>query len=148
SVSGEVAAQTASRDGGEILIGGDYQGANAAVPNAARTLVTADAKLRADATAEHGSGGRVVVWADDRTRFFGALSAKGGTVSGDGGFAEVSGKRSLWFAGATDLSAANGKKGTVLLDPDDIVIDASGTLPANAADRFWSEAEDAGSVQA
>ncbi|MDR0901492.1 MAG: hypothetical protein LBM92_01845, partial [Opitutaceae bacterium] len=80
--------------------------------------------LRADATAG-GAGGRVIVWADDTTRFFGDISATGFS---SGGFAVVSGKTHLTYAGLADLRAASsGQNGTLLLDPDNITISTAAT---------------------
>src|SRR3954467_2818535 len=107
--------------GGQVLIGGDYQGKNPGIQNAERTYIGADGVIRADAGTT-GDGGRVIVWSDNDTRFSGSISARGGSQSGNGGFAEVSGKRSLMFAGKVDTSAPHGRKGTLLLDPDDILI--------------------------
>ncbi|MFO8155859.1 MAG: filamentous hemagglutinin N-terminal domain-containing protein, partial [Thiohalospira sp.] len=107
--------------GGTILVGGDYQGGNSEVRNAEATYVGEDVSLRADAETE-GDGGDIIVWADDTTRYYGSLSATGGEEGGDGGFAEVSGKGHLVFAGTTDLSAENGESGTLLLDPTNINI--------------------------
>ncbi|MEJ8838751.1 YDG domain-containing protein [Ramlibacter sp. AN1133] len=107
--------------GGQVRIGGDYQGGNAQVPNATRTEVDAQALVRADAT-QQGDGGRVIVWADEATAMQGRISARGGPQGGNGGFAEVSGKRSLAFGGSADLRAPQGKAGTLLLDPDDFCI--------------------------
>ncbi len=118
--------------GGEVLIGGDYQG-NGIVRNAARTLVDADTVIRADALT-HGKGGRVIVWANQITGYAGAISARGGTLGGDGGFAEVSGKEGLLFQGTADLTAPQGSLGTLLLDPQDITIRSDAgtpTLPDN-----------------
>jgi filamentous hemagglutinin family protein len=114
--------------GGTILIGGDYQGSGT-VPNADRTSVSADAVLLADAL-QQGDGGRVILWADDTTYFAGNISAQGGAIAGDGGFVEVSGLDTLVFRGAVDTAAANGLIGTLLLDPDNIVI-ANGTGAAD-----------------
>ncbi|MGM0477458.1 MAG: filamentous hemagglutinin N-terminal domain-containing protein, partial [Pseudomonadota bacterium] len=107
--------------GGTILVGGDYQGGNSEVRNAERTLVDADVTLSADAL-DVGDGGRIITWADDWTRFAGTLSARGGENGGDGGFAEVSGKKSLVYRGSSDLRAPHGMTGTLLLDPRDISI--------------------------
>ena len=107
--------------GGTVLIGGDYQGNNPDVRNAQATYVAADVAIRADAT-EQGDGGKVIVWADDFTRYQGHISAQGGAAGGDGGFAEVSGKRTLAFEGTVDLKAAQGKNGTLLLDPTNLTI--------------------------
>ena len=107
--------------GGEILVGGDYQGKNPAVKNARVTYVGKGARLSADAT-KQGKGGRIIVWADDTTRYHGRISAKGGQISGDGGFVEVSGKRYLAFRGKVDVAAPKGRAGTLLLDPNDLCI--------------------------
>ena len=111
--------------GGSVRIGGDYQGSNASVPNASSTFVGANATINADAT-QAGNGGRVIVWSNDGTRFYGNISARGGANGGDGGFAEVSGKQYLEFAGAADMRAPGGQTGTLLLDPNNINI-SSGT---------------------
>ncbi len=110
--------------GGEALIGGNYQG-KGAEPNAKATYVASAATIAADAVVE-GDGGKVIVWADENTRFKGAISAKGGEASGDGGFAEVSGKRTLDFGGTVDLTAKKGGGGELLLDPNNITIQAAG----------------------
>jgi filamentous hemagglutinin family protein len=111
--------------GGNVLIGGDFQGKNPAVRNAKTTTANQATTIRADAKTK-GDGGRVIVWSDQKTRFDGVISARGGSVSGNGGFVEVSGKENLSFAGVVDASASNGKPGTLLLDPKNIVIDDSG----------------------
>lgn len=118
--------------GGQIRVGGDYQGKNAQVPNAQRSYVDADATLRADAT-DSGNGGRVIVWADDQTQSFGAISARGGAQGGDGGFVEVSGKHQLQFASPVDTRAPRGTIGTLLLDPDNISVQATGADAAPVA---------------
>jgi filamentous hemagglutinin family protein len=114
--------------GGTVLIGGDFQGANAAIPNAAATFVGPQARVQADAITS-GNGGRIIVWANDATRMFGRLSARGGAHSGNGGFAEVSGGNYLEFRGRADLRASHGAAGTLLLDPNDITIQ-NGPAPA------------------
>jgi filamentous hemagglutinin family protein len=115
--------------GGTVLVGGDYQGANPAIANARRTDIAAGAAIDADAMAA-GDGGRVIVWSDETTNFFGSISARGGASGGDGGFAEVSGKQHLTYRGSADLGAAAGERGTLLLDPSDIeIVGGSGTLP-------------------
>jgi len=122
--------------GGTVLIGGDYQG-KGKVPNAARTFVSSDSVIHADALTQ-GNGGRVIVWADEATRFYGTVTARGGLLSGNGGFAEVSGKAFLDFAGIANLSADQGLFGTLLLDPTNITVVAGGNNPAELAanDQF------------
>lgn len=63
-------------DGGTVLIGGDYQG-RGTVPTALRTYVSSDSKIVADSIL-NGDGGRVIVWADGATGFYGNISARGG----------------------------------------------------------------------
>ena len=116
-----------NRGGGAVLVGGDYQGKNPEAPNADRTYVGPDVVIKANALTE-GDGGKVVVWADEWTKYHGSIEAKGGGQGGNGGFVEVSGKEALRFDGRVDVAAANGSAGTVLLDPRDITIvkDATG----------------------
>ena len=105
---------------GDVLIGGDFQG-KGDLATAQTTTIEQGAKIAASASA--GDGGRVIIWADDRTDFSGDITAHG--VEGfDGGFVEVSGKRDLSFSGTVDTGG-----GTLLLDPTNIVIaDSGGTM--------------------
>ena len=114
--------------GGSVRIGGGLQGREADAPNASLTYVAPEATVRADATVR-GEGGRVIVWADEATRAYGTISARGGAAGGDGGFAEVSGKRFLDFGARVDLAAPAGRGGTLLLDPYDVEI---GNFPMNS----------------
>ena len=110
--------------GGEVLVGGNFQG-KGPERNADYTTVGGDAEILADAISA-GDGGRVIVWSDRVTRFSGTIAARGGGASGDGGFAEVSGKLRLEFAPTSiDLGAAKGAAGKLLLDPRDITISDS-----------------------
>ena len=119
----DVHGQTA---GGTVLVGGDYQGKNPTVQNAKRVYIGQDTVIDADAK-QTGNGGRIIVWSDEATRAYGKLSARGGAKNGNGGFVEVSGKQYLDFRAQADLRAANGFVGTLLLDPNDITIQATGT---------------------
>jgi filamentous hemagglutinin family protein len=116
--------------GGTVRIGGDYQGRSTGILpvlppvhplNASQTFVSSDSAINADALL-NGDGGRVIVWSDKTTYFLGNISARGGSNSGNGGFAEVSGKENLIFRGTADLSAPFGGTGTLLLDPENITI--------------------------
>ena len=124
-----------SAGGGTVLVGGDYQGANAAVQNAWRTFVGADATIKADATVD-GDGGKVIVWSDDVTRFYGNISAKGGPQGGNGGFVETSSHNVLDASGMVDASALLGTGGRWLLDPSDVTIThgSVGTLTGGTFD--------------
>ncbi|MCC6283999.1 MAG: filamentous hemagglutinin N-terminal domain-containing protein, partial [Phycisphaerales bacterium] len=119
--------------GGEILVGGDFQG-QGDVRTSDRTYVDAATTLQANATGQ-GDGGKVIVWADEVTGFLGQVNARGAGESGSGGFAEVSGKHNLLFVGDADLSAGEGgQAGTILFDPDNVTITdgAGGADDANA----------------
>lgn len=141
----EVAAATidasGTNGGGTILIGGDYMGGRGEpatiaghgikledkpVPTASNTLIDPQSVVSADALVS-GDGGKVVVWADQDTRFAGTISAQGGETGGDGGFVEVSGRERLNFAGTVDVGAAAGANGTLLLDPLGVTIGTTGT---------------------
>jgi filamentous hemagglutinin family protein len=131
--------------GGEVLVGGNYQGSGEEL-NAIKTFVGSDVLINADAVTR-GDGGTVIVWADDTTRYFGSISAGGGSESGDGGFAEVSGKQHLRFSGNVDLPGdANG---LLLLDPASITIvgtNGAGSPQDGAADGTNTFAGDPSAV--
>jgi len=121
------------KGGGKVYVGGGFQGKNPSIKNGKITYVGKDAVIEADAI-EEGNGGEVIVWADVTTRFYGGISATGGSLHGDGGFVEVSGKNYLDFRGFVDASAVNGKAGTLLLDPADINIVGTGTADPDLVD--------------
>jgi len=106
--------------GGTALIGGNWQGKGVEV-NAQRTYVAETAHIDANATG-NGDGGKVVVWSDDSTRYYGRITAQGGAAGGNGGQVEVSGKKNLDFNGRVDTSAAQGQGGSLLLDPTNITV--------------------------
>ncbi|MHC4984482.1 MAG: hypothetical protein ACYTF6_15110, partial [Planctomycetota bacterium] len=120
--------------GGQVLIGGDYQGSNPDVLNAFRTQVEAGSVVRADALSI-GDGGKVIVWSDECTRFSGAVSAAGGPLGGNGGLVEVSGGY-LDFQGQVCTLAPKGTVGTLLLDPTDLIIDHTVDQNVSAAPYF------------
>ncbi|HEX7647503.1 MAG TPA: filamentous hemagglutinin N-terminal domain-containing protein, partial [Noviherbaspirillum sp.] len=109
--------------GGSVLIGGDFHGGNPLVQNANQAYVGKDAQIKADAI-DAGDGGKVVVWSDEATRFYGGISARGGQQAGNGGSVETSGKY-LDMQGTVDTRAPLGKTGTLLLDPTNIYIASS-----------------------
>ncbi|UOA28956.1 Heme/hemopexin-binding protein (plasmid) [Pseudosulfitobacter sp. DSM 107133] len=106
--------------GGTIRIGGDYMG-QGTLPHALYLGVDADTVITADA-GQSGDGGQVILWSDDVTAFDGFISARGGAEGGDGGSVEVSGKRTLAFTGRVNTLAPEGRAGTLLLDPRNVVI--------------------------
>ncbi|MCJ9669944.1 MULTISPECIES: MBG domain-containing protein [unclassified Neorhizobium] len=110
--------------GGTINIGGERQGSGT-LKHAETLTVDAGTVINADAITT-GNGGNVVLWSDDRTQFEGLITARGGSLSGNGADVEVSGKALLSYTGFTDLTAANGAFGNLLLDPYNVTI-SSGT---------------------
>jgi CHAT domain-containing protein len=120
-VEGNINA-SGTNGGGTVLVGGDYKG-EGNVPNAEVTVVDRNSNINADALT-NGDGGKVIVWADDTTGYYGNITARGGSNSGDGGFVETSGKQTLLFRGKVDTSAPQGNLGTLLLDPTNINIKA------------------------
>jgi filamentous hemagglutinin family protein len=110
--------------GGTVRVGGDYQG-KSTIPNASHTLISSDSVINANAL-QTGNGGRVIIWSDNVTQFYGTINARGGVQSGNGGFVETSGKHTLTSLGIVDASATNGLSGQWLLDPNNITIQAAG----------------------
>jgi len=106
--------------GGTALLGGNWQGSGSE-QRARATFIAADAQIKADAV-NTGNGGKVVVWSDESTRYYGSIRARGGAAGGQGGNAEVSGVNFLDYAGTADLTAAHGGAGSLLLDPTNITI--------------------------
>ncbi len=120
--AGSIVDVSGAVGGGTALIGGNLHGAGQE-KNSTMTYVDKDASIKADALV-NGDGGKVVVWSDDATRFYGSISAQGGTQGGDGGNVEVSGKQQLAYAGTVDTTAPKGKTGSLLLDPNDLYVGA------------------------
>jgi len=121
--------------GGEIFIGGSWEGADPTIAEALSTTVMSGAVLDASAT-QSGDGGTVVVRSDasnpaSLTRVYGSLLAMGGPNGGSGGRVETSGY-SLDVAGAAvSASASNGRAGEWLLDPYNVTISGSATSNMN-----------------
>ena len=122
---------SANNGGGEVYIGGEYKG-EGDLPTAQYTYVDPKSIIQANAILE-GDGGKVIVWSDNITYFDGKIAAVGGEVSGNGGFVETSGKKKLSIEeGRVHAHAINGKDGTWLLDPEDVII--TDIVPAPPAD--------------
>lgn len=126
--------------GGEILIGGDFQG-KGTVENAVMNIADENTLVLADAYSS-GDGGKVIFWSDENTFNETSIYARGGLTTGDGGFVEVSGKEYLDYFGHVDLTATDGEKGTLLLDPTNLnIVEWNG--PTDIAGlRLWLDASD------
>lgn len=135
---GSKASLDASGDagGGTILIGGNEHGLG---PEQDAKFTTLDAGSLLNASAiSTGHGGKIIVWSDDSTQFSGNILAEGGALSGNGGFAEVSGHDLLSFAGDVNLSAPHGSTGTLLLDPENLLIQTNGPSTATLAGNTYT----------
>ncbi|MBU3605138.1 filamentous hemagglutinin N-terminal domain-containing protein, partial [Polynucleobacter sp. MWH-Creno-3A4] len=90
--------------------------------------VTVETNALIDTSAtQSGNGGSIAIWSEVKTTVAGILKSMGGALSGNGGFIETSSKGAVALAPQTQIvtTAANGKSGTWLLDPIDLIIDAS-----------------------
>jgi len=121
--------------GGDVRIGGGFQGRDETIMNSDTLMVASGAQIRANAVGS-GRGGNIILWSDQDTLFAGDLSATG--VS-KGGFAEISGRESLAVTGRVDLTASAGAAGTLLLDPTNIMISALGDsgLGGSTISNLW-----------
>ena len=126
--------------GGVALIGGDYQGKGETY-TAKHNYADAYTEVYADAITE-GDGGKVIFWSDENTYNYSTIVARGGLEKGNGGFAEVSGKEYLDFFGSADLTATDGEKGTLLLDPTNLTIVEWNGATDIADLRLWLDASD------
>ena len=129
---GDIALRGATLDasgatgGGQIHVGGGWQGNDASLINAKSVSVDAASKLSANATV-NGNGGEVVAWSDGQTQFAGRVEARGGDQGGNGGRMEISGKEQLNYSGVADGRAAKGNTGDLLLDPDALEVRGGGS---------------------
>jgi filamentous hemagglutinin family protein len=111
------AAGVGGLDGGVVRVGGEVQGTGT-LRTAQKTAVDEGSRIDVSATGA-GHAGEAIVWSDGATLFRGEIDAT--AERGSGGFVEVSGKRWLGFQGDVDVSA-QGARGTLLLDPKNILI--------------------------
>ncbi len=108
--------------GGNILIGGAFQGINSPYKNA-REVTVADKVLLNVRANKFGNGGEAIIWSDAATTFTGKLMGEGGEYGGNGAFVEISGKEKLKYTGTCFLLAhGRGAHGNLLLDPTTIHI--------------------------
>lgn len=110
--------------GGEVNVGGGFQGADESITNAVNTVIGDTATISANALG-NGDAGQVVIWADGQTEYTGTITAEAKGV-GNGGFVEISGAEGLLVDGFVSTLSAGGKNGTLLLDPKDFTIAAGG----------------------
>ena len=121
---------TGSQGGGEVYVGGGWQGKDAGIRNADKVVMQDSALIDVSAT-DTGNGGTAVLWSESFTNFRGQISAKGGEQGGNGGQVETSSRGNLQAFGTVTASAKKGLAGNWLLDPADITIvnTTSNTMP-------------------
>ncbi|EEL2206579.1 hypothetical protein G9J39_003407 [Salmonella enterica] len=142
---------TGRTGGGEVYVGGGWQGQDSAIRHASKVVMDKRAVIDVSAH-ERGQGGTAVLWSEDYTNFRGTVLARGGLQGGDGGRVETSSHHNLQAFGDVDASAAHGNAGEWLLDPFDISI-VSGSTDTNAQegagnDGIFTPSGDASSVGA
>ncbi|EKC4740293.1 filamentous hemagglutinin N-terminal domain-containing protein, partial [Salmonella enterica subsp. enterica] len=123
---GSLTSATGKTGGGEVYVGGGWQGQDSHIKNASKVVMDKTATADVSAT-ENGNGGTAALWSDDYTNFRGTVLAKGGAQSGHGGRVETSSHRNLQASGEVDASARAGHGGEWLLDPTDVTIVGTGT---------------------
>ncbi|EJS2954691.1 filamentous hemagglutinin N-terminal domain-containing protein, partial [Salmonella enterica] len=122
---GSLTSATGKTGGGEVYVGGGWQGKDSHIRNASKVVMDKTATVDVSAT-DAGNGGTAVLWSDDYTNFRGTVLAKGGALSGNGGRVETSSHRNLQAYGEVDASARAGHGGDWLLDPTDVTIVSTG----------------------
>ncbi|HIA3454254.1 TPA: filamentous hemagglutinin N-terminal domain-containing protein, partial [Escherichia coli] len=125
---------TGSQGGGEVYIGGGWQGKDSSIRDADKVVMKDGARIDVSAT-QQGNGGTAVLWSESFTNFRGQISARGGENGGNGGQVETSSHGNLQAFGSVSASAKKGKAGNWLLDPLDITI-------VNGADNAVTETND------
>ncbi|EKY6686810.1 filamentous hemagglutinin N-terminal domain-containing protein, partial [Escherichia coli] len=128
---------TGGQGGGEVYIGGGWQGKDSSIRNADKVVMQDGARIDVSAT-QQGNGGTAVLWSESFTNFRGQISAKGGENGGNGGQVETSSHGNLQAFGSVSASAKKGKAGNWLLDPLDI------TIVENAGGNAANETEENG----
>ncbi|AFJ01677.1 Filamentous hemagglutinin [Methylophaga frappieri] len=121
---------TGATGGGDILVGGDWQGTGD-MRQAVSVDMAATASIDASAT-QYGDGGKVVLWSDvanaeSVTSVSGDITASAGAEGGNGGKVETSGYLLKTSGVSLDLTAEKGSGGLWLLDPTNITISGSAT---------------------
>ncbi|MCX8502149.1 MAG: filamentous hemagglutinin N-terminal domain-containing protein, partial [Alphaproteobacteria bacterium] len=141
-LNGAISAPSITAEAATVTVGGNLSAGSGKILLSSTNLTTigSSATISADGGLS-GNGGNIKIWSDSHTAFLGRITATGGTNSGDGGFVEVSGKKSLNFSGTVATLAAQGKTGTLLLDPSDITISTGAHSATNSSGTFSSNSD-------
>ncbi|MCX8501386.1 MAG: filamentous hemagglutinin N-terminal domain-containing protein, partial [Alphaproteobacteria bacterium] len=142
TLNGAISAAAITARAGTVAVGGNLSagsgkivlsstnlttiGSGAVISADVGTCLAADcAAVPAGATGGLNAGGKITIWSDNHTDFLGRITAVAG-------FVEVSGKNTLNFSGRVSTLGANGKAGTLLLDPLNVEVVAA--VPATKVD--------------
>jgi len=109
---GEVRADGVEGDGGSVDIA-----ASEVIDIGAGSVTTANAGVDGDGGLITAISPNMALFRDGAT-----IEAKGGSLSGDGGFVEVSGQSYVEINGSVVASAPNGSPGLFYIDPTDVTI--------------------------
>ncbi|WP_426149050.1 filamentous hemagglutinin N-terminal domain-containing protein [Polaromonas sp. DSR2-3-2] len=141
TLEGASLSATGTERGGLVRVGGAFQGgreqpadsadavlfagrfgSTPVIANATTTTIDAASNINVSATGPAGTGGTAIVWSNSTTAMQGAISARGAV---SGGAVEVSAKSTVQ---SVDLKRIDlGQGGKLLIDPQDIVINSTGT---------------------
>ena len=95
----------------------------------AQTVSIQENALIDTSATQTGNGGAIAIWSQLQTTVAGILKSMGGVLSGNGGFIETSSKASVSLTPTASINTSannqSGKAGSWLLDPVDLIIDAS-----------------------
>lgn len=130
--------------GGEVLIGGGFDGQDSRLNNAGSASVNATSliNVRADVS---GKGGTAIVWSGDVTSFSGTIDATGTT--GDGGTVQLFGPTLTANTASIDVTSVIGMSGEIFQHAVNLIVDetnveayrrkwGSGNLTISAAESI------------
>ena len=148
NMSGYIQANSVHQHKGEIVLSGGTKGTvyisgkmkvsrgNVSVSGAS-TYIGPDALIDVSAF-KNGNGGNVVIKSTVDTQFYGTIFSRGGSQSGNGGNIEVSGSH-LTYQGLVNASAPHGSVGSLLLDPEFIVVQTGGGASLATVSSFAND---------
>ena len=123
----EAILNASGHSGGGYILLGDLPEYSVS-PVSKNVRVGANVILNVDAISE-GDAGSINISSDLETKFLGKVSARGGAISGNGGFVDLSSSGNLIYdekLALVDTTAAHGETGTLLFDPRFLIVQTSG----------------------
>ncbi|MDI9408317.1 MAG: filamentous hemagglutinin N-terminal domain-containing protein [Candidatus Pacebacteria bacterium] len=108
-LNGTVTAESIIAKAGQVTVGGNLSGSTIELRSTTLTEIGAVAVITA------APSGTVMIWSDGHTDYQGSIIAPLGMV-------EVSGKQTLSYRGSVNSRTADGRRGSLLLDPAKVEI--------------------------